>query len=56
VSWLRLTEGFGTTVGFDHVTLHTIPEPQALALFALGLFGVAVTRVAKVFNERRQGR
>lgn len=56
VSWLRLTEGFGTTVGFDHMTLHTIPEPRVLALFALGLLGVAGTRVAKVFDERRQAR
>jgi PEP-CTERM motif len=47
VSWIRLSEGFGTTVGFDHMTLHAIPEPATLALLALGLLGVAVIRARR---------
>jgi hypothetical protein len=47
VSWIRLTEGFDTTVGFDHMTLRTIPEPEMLALLALGLAGFALTRARR---------
>jgi hypothetical protein len=48
VSWIRLTEGFGTTVGFDHMTLHTIPEPQVLALLGVGLLLTAARRKLQV--------